>query len=70
MQRRDNIYVHDGIEEAEFVATRERRDATLPLPALMLAALQVNSRGGRLPDAEACGTALLKVPLNRFGGGK
>lgn len=66
-QRRDNIHVRDGIDEAQFVATRQKRDATLPLPDLMLAALQVNIRGGRLPDAEACGTAFLKVPLNRFG---
>ena len=68
-QRRDNIHVHDGIDEAEFVATREKRDASLPLPDLMLAALQVNIRGGRLPDADKCGTAFLKVPLNRFGPG-
>ncbi|WP_031439440.1 MBL fold metallo-hydrolase [Sphingomonas sp. FUKUSWIS1] len=66
-QRRDNIHVHDGIDEAEFVATREKRDASLPLPDLMLTALQVNIRGGRLPDADECGTAFLKVPLNRFG---
>ena len=66
-QRRDNIHVRDGIDEAEFVETREKRDASLPLPDLMLAALQVNIRGGRLPDADACGTAFLKVPLNRFG---
>ena len=66
-QRRDNIHVHDGIDEAEFVATREKRDASLPLPDLMLTALQVNLRGGRLPDADECGTAFLKLPLNRFG---
>ena len=66
-QRRDNIHVHDGIDEAEFVATRKKRDASLPLPDLMLTALQVNIRGGRLPDADECGTAFLKVPLNRFG---
>ncbi|WP_137788020.1 MBL fold metallo-hydrolase [Sphingomonas sp. 3P27F8] len=66
-QRRDNIHVHDGIDEAEFVATREKRDASLPLPDLMLTALQVNIRGGRLPDADECGTAFLKLPLNRFG---
>ncbi len=67
-QRRSNIHVHDGIDQAEFVATRCRRDATLPLPLpdLMLAALQVNIRAGRLPDPEACGTAFLKVPLNQF----
>ena len=69
-QRQHNIHVRDGIDEETFVATREARDATLPLPNLMLAALQVNIRGGRLPEAEACGTAFLKLPLNRFGGGK
>ncbi|MET4897057.1 MBL fold metallo-hydrolase [Sphingomonadaceae bacterium jetA1] len=64
--RRANIHVRDGIGEEEFVTTRDKRDATLPLPDLMLAALQVNIRGGRLPDAEPCGTAFLKLPLNRF----
>lgn len=69
-QRRSNIHVHDGIDEAHFVATRRERDGTLPLPDIMLAALQVNIRGGRLPDPEGCGTAFLKIPLNRFGSGK
>ena len=46
---------------------REGRDRALPLPELMLAALQVNLRGGRLPEPEANGTSYLKIPLNRFG---
>ncbi|WP_298745852.1 MBL fold metallo-hydrolase, partial [uncultured Brevundimonas sp.] len=54
-QRRDNIHVGGGRSEAEFVALREARDATLPLPNLMLYALQVNIRGGVLPEAEADG---------------
>lgn len=65
-QRRQNIHVHDGIDQAAFVKIREARDATLPLPALMLAALQVNIRGGRLPDPESCGRSFLKIPLNHF----
>ena len=65
-QRADNIHVRDGIDEETFVRTREARDATLPLPELMLAALQVNMRGGRLPDPEPCGRAFLKIPLGRF----
>lgn len=65
-QRRSNIHVHDGIDENEFVATRCERDASLPLPDLMLAALQVNIRGGRLPDPEECGRSFLKIPLNHF----
>lgn len=65
-QRRSNIHVHDGADQETFVGARRDRDRTLPLPDLMLAALQVNIRGGRLPGAEGCGTAFLKMPLNRF----
>jgi hypothetical protein len=46
---------------------RTARDATLPVPRLLLPALQVNIRGGRLPEAEANGIAYLKLPLNQFG---
>ncbi|MGV3632844.1 MAG: MBL fold metallo-hydrolase, partial [Pseudorhodoplanes sp.] len=49
-----------------FVALRETRDKTLPLPDLMLAALQVNLRGGRLPAPEDNGRSYLKIPLNAF----
>lgn len=64
--RAGNIHVKDGIDEEAFVRTRNERDATLPLPGLMLAALQVNIRGGRLPDPECDGRSFLKVPLNYF----
>lgn len=64
--RAANIHVKNGIGEAEFVQAREERDATLPLPDLMLAALQVNIRGGRLPDPEPCGRSFLRIPLGRF----
>lgn len=64
--RAENIHVRDGIDEAEFVRIRQARDATLPLPGLMLAALQVNIRGGRLPEPECDGRSFLKVPLNYF----
>ncbi|WP_261640279.1 bifunctional sulfur transferase/dioxygenase Blh [Erwinia mallotivora] len=55
-----------GQNEASFIARREQRDATLPLPDLMLMALQINIRGGELPDPEADGERYLKIPLNRF----
>lgn len=61
-----NRHVKDGIGREEFIATRDARDATLPLPARMLAALQVNIRGGRLPAPEADGHSYLKLPLGRF----
>jgi glyoxylase-like metal-dependent hydrolase (beta-lactamase superfamily II) len=65
-QRTGNKHVGGGVGRAEYVRMREKRDATLGLPDRMLAALQVNLRGGRLPDAEADGNAYLKIPLNRF----
>ncbi|KPP81870.1 MAG: Zn-dependent hydrolase [Rhodobacteraceae bacterium HLUCCO07] len=64
--RLSNRHVKDGIGKAEFIASRRARDATLPLPARMLAALQVNIRGGHLPDAEADGHNYLKIPIGKF----
>jgi hypothetical protein len=52
----------------EFVAVRERRDATLPMPRLILHALQVNMNGGRLPAPEANGKRYLKFPLDVLEG--
>jgi glyoxylase-like metal-dependent hydrolase (beta-lactamase superfamily II) len=65
-QRRSNIHVHDGIDEAAYVSLRETRDATLSVPALMLPALQVNLAAGRLPEPETDGQRYLRLPLDRF----
>ncbi len=64
--RAGNIHVKDGIARDEFIATREGRDRTLPLPDRMLAALQVNIRGGRKPEPEPGGKRYLKIPLDQF----
>lgn len=63
-QKLGNIHVKDGINEAEFVQMRERRDATLEMPRLIIPAVQVNIDAGHLPDPEANGVRYLKVPLN------
>ena len=65
-QRAFNRHVGGGTSKAAFVEAREARDAGLPLPARMLAALQVNLRGGRLPETEGDGRRYLKMPLDRF----
>ncbi|WP_295856943.1 MBL fold metallo-hydrolase [uncultured Xylophilus sp.] len=65
-QRAANIHVRDGVDEAAFVERRQARDATLALPVLMLPSVQVNMRAGRLPPAEANGTAYLKIPVDRL----
>jgi glyoxylase-like metal-dependent hydrolase (beta-lactamase superfamily II) len=63
-QRAKNIHVHDGVSEAEFVAMRTQRDATLEMPTLILPSVQVNIRAGELPPKEDNGVAYLKIPLN------
>lgn len=63
-QRAKNIHVHDGITEAEFVAMRTKRDATLEMPVLILPAVQINIRAGELPPKEDNGIAYAKIPLN------
>jgi glyoxylase-like metal-dependent hydrolase (beta-lactamase superfamily II) len=63
-QKRSNIHVRADTVAAEFVELRRKRDATLALPALILPAVQVNIRGGRLPPPEADGRRYLKLPLD------
>jgi len=62
-QRRANVHVHDGVSEDAFVSMREARDATLAVPMLLLPAIQVNIRAGRLPEAAANGIRYLKIPV-------
>jgi hypothetical protein len=65
-QRSSNIHLRGGTSEEEFVRIREERDATLPLPDRIFYALQVNLRGGRLPEPEADGHSYFKIPANRL----
>ena len=63
-QRVGNVHVHEGVDEDDFVAMRTSRDATLSMPKLILPSVQVNMRGGHLPEPEANGTRYLKIPLD------
>ena len=65
-QKMNNIHVHDGVAEDEYVAMRRTRDAELRVPSLLLPAVQVNIRAGRLPDAESNGSSYLKISRNSF----
>ncbi|MFD1910991.1 MBL fold metallo-hydrolase [Halodurantibacterium flavum] len=64
--RAGNRHVKDGTRRDDWIKLRNKRDATLPLPDRILAALQINLRGGRLPTAEEDGNNYLKIPVNRF----
>ncbi|MTI97250.1 MAG: MBL fold metallo-hydrolase [Marinobacter adhaerens] len=65
-QRAENIHVHEGVSEEEFVKMRTERDATLDMPRLILPSVQVNMRAGHMPPAEDNGQVYLKVPVNLF----
>ncbi|MDC1135226.1 MBL fold metallo-hydrolase [Alphaproteobacteria bacterium] len=67
-QKANNIHIGGGISEDEFVEMRERRDATLSMPKLILPSIQVNMRGGNMPPAEDNDEIYLKVPISGIRG--
>jgi len=66
-QRAGNKHLRAGVALADFVKLRLERDATLAEPLLILPALQVNIRGGRLPEPDSNGVRYLRLPLNQLG---
>ncbi|CAN7736927.1 MBL fold metallo-hydrolase [Neorhizobium sp. LjRoot104] len=67
-QKAENIHLKQSPGRDAFVAIREKRDRTLPMPKLILHALQININGGQLPQPEANGMRYLKLPLDAFPG--
>ena len=63
-QRRSNIHCRDGVSREEYVAARTARDAELAMPRLIVPAVQVNIRGGRMPPPEDNGRRYLKIPID------
>ncbi len=63
-QKARNVHVGAGHTREDFVALREKRDATLAMPRLIIPSLQVNMRAGHMPEPEDNGTSYLKVPVN------
>lgn len=63
-QKTSNIHVRDGISREAFIALRTQRDAGLPLPSLMIPAVQANICAGKLPPKENNGVRYLKIPLD------
>lgn len=66
-QRNQNVHLANGTVEDDYVAMRSARDATLSVPKLLYAALQVNIRAGELPPPDANGVRYLRFPLNQIG---
>lgn len=61
-QKEKNIHINMNTSEEEFVSFRTQRDKSLNAPQLLLPSLQINIRGGRLPEAESNGIHYLKIP--------
>lgn len=66
-QKALNPHIKDK-SRADFIHLREERDRTLPMPRLILFALQINICGGELPPADDRGRRYLKIPLNALPG--
>ena len=67
-QRANNIHVGNNVSEDSFVEMREKRDATLAMPRLIMPSIQVNMRAGHMPNAEENGSIYLKVPIQGLRG--
>jgi glyoxylase-like metal-dependent hydrolase (beta-lactamase superfamily II) len=65
-QKQHNIHIHTGITEQSFIDMRNRRDATLNKPELLLPSVQINMRAGDMPEPEDNGISYLKIPMNRL----
>ncbi|AOW45403.1 MBL fold metallo-hydrolase [Acetobacter ascendens] len=65
-ERAHNVHVHEGVSEDDFVNMRTSRDATLALPNLIMPSVQVNIRGGHMPEPEDNGTSYIKIPINKL----
>ncbi len=63
-QRAQNIHVHDGVSEQDYVEFRNQRDAGLGMPKLILPSIQVNIRAGDMPPADDNGVVYLKMPVD------
>lgn len=65
-ERANNIHIHDGVSEEDFVKLRDERDKKLTMPKLILPSVQVNMRGGNLPPPDESGKRFLKIPLDEL----
>jgi glyoxylase-like metal-dependent hydrolase (beta-lactamase superfamily II) len=63
-EKRGNIQLKAETTEADFVAFRNARDATLSAPRLLWPSVQVNIDAGRLPATNESGIRHLRIPFN------
>lgn len=66
VQKHENIHINTETQKVNFIEMRNRRDATLSMPKLILPAIQINMFAGKFPKPEENGVSYLKIPLNYF----
>lgn len=66
-QKARNVHIGNAASREDFVQMRDKRDATLAMPRLIIPSLQVNMRAGNMPSADEKGDVFLKVPVNKLG---
>jgi glyoxylase-like metal-dependent hydrolase (beta-lactamase superfamily II) len=66
-EKSGNTQLRAETTEAEYVAFRHKRDATLAVPRLLYPSLQVNICAGRLPAADDGGRVFMRLPLRVEG---
>jgi len=62
-QNGTNIHISRDVDESDFAALRQARDADLSAPRLLYPAVQFNMRAGNFPPPEDNGRAYLKLPV-------
>lgn len=65
-QKAMNVHVGEGKSKAEFIETRTNRDAKLSAPRLIVPSMQINMRGGNMPEPEGDGNSYIKMPIKRL----
>ncbi|MFT7008826.1 MAG: glyoxylase-like metal-dependent hydrolase (beta-lactamase superfamily II) [Colwellia sp.] len=65
-QKSQNIHINTGVSVKKYVAFRNKRDAGLAMPKLILPSVQVNIRAGHFPKAADNGLHYLTLPINAF----
>ena len=63
-QSANNVHIHKGISQQEFVEFRKKRDAGLGMPKLILPSIQVNIRAGEMPPADDNGVVYFRLPVD------
>lgn len=64
-QKQKNIMINSSVTESEFVAARNKKDSHKSVPKLLLPAIQVNLRAGKLGEFESNHMQYIKIPINQ-----